>query len=492
VQTITFTGMKKQPIICFLLTLIFYTANAQNEWDLRKCIEYALVNNISVKQADLQVRFSELVLRQNKSSQIPSLNLGINSGYSFGRSENPTTGTLQNANFFNATAGLQSGVSLFNWFALKNTIAANRLTIEADKAQVKKVQDDIALNVAVAYLQVLLAGEQANVTAVQVKQTQSQLESTRKQVAAGKLPELNAAELEAQLARDSSSLVTAQASIQQYTLQLKALLNLDAGAPFKVATPPVESIPLERLAELQPEAVYAQAIANLPQQKANEFRTQSAIKAVQAARGNMYPALSAYGSLNDRYAYFKKQPFYEQVITGYKETPNRIVLDNGNFYPVQAPITVSGPTIAGYAKAGSLSEQFSANFGQSFGVSLQVPLFNGRVQRTAWERSKLNVRQYQLQDEADRQTLKQNIYQAYSDATAALQKYNAYSKSVEAATKAANFAQRRYDLNLLSTYELINSQNNLLRTRIEMLLAQYDFVFKMKLLEFYKGQGLKL
>jgi outer membrane protein len=482
--------MKKQPIICFLLTLIFFTAKAQDQWDLRKCVAYALANNISVKQADLQVRFSELVLRQNKASQIPSLNLGLNSGYSFGRSENPATGTLEDANFFNATTGLQSGVSLFNWFALKNTIAANRHTIEADKAQVKKVQDDIALNVAVAYLQVLLAEEQANVTAVQVKQTLSQLESTRKQVAAGKLPELNAAELEAQLARDSSTLVTAQAAIQQNVLQLKALLNLDAGAPFKVATPPVETIPLESLAELQPEAVYSLAITNLPQQKVNELRIQSATKSVQAARGNMYPSLSAFGSLNTRYVYFKR-PYYQQIITGYETTGFRVVGDNGTFYSVQSPVIAQGAK-AGYIKASSLSEQLNSNFGQNIGLSLQVSLFNNRTQRTAWERSKLNVRQYQLQDEADRRTLKQNIYKAYTDATAALQKFNAYSKSVEAAAKAANFAQRRYDLNLLSTYELINSQNNLLRTRIEMLLAQYDYVFKMKLLEFYKGQGLKL
>lgn len=482
--------MKKQPIICFLLTLLFLTANAQDEWDLRKCVEYALANNISVKQADLQVRFSELVLRQSKASQIPSLNMGINSGYSFGRSENPTTGTLEDANFFNVTSSLQSGVSLFNWFALKNTIAANRLTIEADQAQVKKVQDDIALNVAVAYLQVLLAEEQANVTAVQVKQTIAQLESTRKQVAAGKLPELNAAELEAQLARDSSTLVTAQTSIQQYTLQLKALLNLDAGAPFKVATPPVETIPVESLAELQPESVYTLAITNLPQQKANELRLQSAMKSVQAARGNMYPTLSAYGSLNNRYVYFK-QPTYARVVTGYETTPFRVVGDNGTFYSVQTPVTIQGAK-TGYVKANSLGDQLKSNFGQNIGLSLQLPLFNNRNQRTAWERSKLNVRQYQLQDEADRRTLKQNIYKAYTDATAALQKYNAYSKSVEATSKAANFAQRRYDLNLLSTYELINSQNNLLRTRIEMLLAQYDYVFKMKLLEFYKGQGLKL
>jgi outer membrane protein len=482
--------MKKQLVFCFLFTLFFITAYAQEEWDLRKCVEYALVNNISVKQADLQVRFSELAHKQSKASQLPSLNIGLNSGYSFGRSENPATGTLEDANFFNATGGLQSGVTLFNWFSVKNNIAANRLTIEADKAQMKKVQDDIALNVAVAYLQVLLAREQANVTAVQVKQAQSQLESTRKQVAAGNLPELNAAEMEAQLARDSSALVTAQASEQQYLLQLKALLNLDAGAPFKVSTPPVESIPLESLASLQPEAVYALAVANLPQQKANELRIQSAIKSMQAARGSMYPALSAFGSLNTRYVFFKR-PFYQQVLSGYETTPLRAVGDNSTFYVIQSPVYTQGQK-AGYIKANSLGEQLNSNFGQNIGIGLQVPLFNNRSARTAWERSKLDVKQLQLNDEGDRQTLKQDIYRAYTDATAALQKYNAYRKSAEAATKAAGFAQRRYDLNLLSTYELLNSQNNLLRTRIEMLQAQYDYVFKMKLLEFYKGQGLKL
>ena len=133
-----------------------------------------------------------------------------------------------------------------------------------------------------------------------------------------------------------------------------------------------------------------------------------------------------------------------------------------------------------------------ANFGQGIGIGVQVPIFNGRNARTAWDRAKLTVQQYELQSDNDKQVLKQDIYQAYNDAVAAMQKYNASRKSVETAEKAYNFAQRRYDLNLLTTFDLINSQNNHLRARTEMLSAQFNYVFRMKLLEFYKAQGLKL
>jgi len=463
---------------------------AQEKWDLRKCVEYALQNNISVKQADLQTRFSQLTYNQSKSSRLPSLNLGTNSGLSFGRRENPTTGVLEDQNFFSTNFSLQTGVTLFNWFSLKNTIEANRLSTEADKAQVTKVQNDIALNVAVAYLQVLLAREQGNIASVQVGQTQSQLELTRKQIKAGNLPELNAAELEAQLARDSSSLITAQASAQQFLLQLKALLNMDAGAPFDIETPPINSIPVESIGNLQPETVYQSAVKNLPQQKVNDLRIQSAIKNSAAAKGGLYPTISGFGGLGSNYIYFR-QPNFAPVITGFDTVRTLRVNTGSGFFVVEGAKVGQGQRI-GDITPPSFANQFSSNFGQNIGIGLQVPIFNGRTARSNWERSKLQVRQLELQKESDQLTLKQDIYKAYTDATAALQKFNANRKTVEAAEKAFNFAQKRYGLNLLSTYDLLNSQNNLARARIELLYAQYDYVFKIKLLEFYKGEGLKL
>src|SRR5687767_14672371 len=278
------------PLLGFLLLHMVSNGQPAEKWDIMRCVEYALQNNISVKQTDLLSRFSALTYQQNKAGQLPTLNFNGSIGYRLGRSENPTTGVLEDNNFLNSGMQLQSQVTLFNWFAIKNTIEASRLTWESEKEQTKMIQNDIALNVAVAYLQVLL-------------------DNTRKRVDAGVLPELNAAELESQLARDSSNLITAESTVQQLLLQLKALLNLDAALPFDIVVPAVGIIPVEPLAELQPDAVYASAIANLPQQKINDLRLQSAHKTVAAAKAAMYPTISAFGSLGTNYVNIKIPEF---------------------------------------------------------------------------------------------------------------------------------------------------------------------------------------
>ncbi len=474
----------RPPIFCFVCLWLFsYSVAGQDKWDLQQCVTYAVTHNLSVKDADLQARFSQLQLRQDKLSKIPTFSLQGNVGYQLGRSENPTTGVLQDNNFFNTGLQVSSNVTLFNWFALKHTVASSKLAYEADQAQVRKVQDDIALNVAVAYLQALLAKEQVSVNAIQVQQTESQLDLTRKQVRAGVLPELNELQLEAQLANDSSLLVTAEATVRQYLLQLKALLNLDAAAPFDIAAPPIETIPVENLADLQPDYVYSMGVANLTQQKVARLRLQSSQYGVKAARSNMMPRFSGYAGAFTNYVNIK-QP---ELAAGPKAPTGATVVVDGTEYNILAPtFNVIRQTTTPFFT------QWWNNFGQNIGIGLTVPIFNGGVQRTAWERSKLNMKQWELRIEQDNQKLKQDIYNAYNDAVAALQKFTANRKSVEAAEKAYNFAQRRYTVNLLSTYELINTQNNLLVARTQMLAAQFDYVFKMKLLEFYKGQGLKL
>jgi outer membrane protein len=475
--------MFKRSIHIIAAFILPVTAMAQEKWDLRKCVEYAIANNISVKQTDLQTRFSELSYKQSKQAQLPSLNLQASSGYRFGRSENPTTGVLEDNNFLNAGFSLQSGVTIFNWFSQKNTIEAERLTHEADKAQVKKVQDDIALVVAVAYLQVLLTREQANIAKIQIQTTSEQLNNTRKRVDAGTLPELNAAELEAQLSRDSSNYITAEATVKQFLLQLKAALNLDAGLPFDVETPPVDRVPLDNLADLQPEAVYALALANLPLTKVIDLRLQAARKSVEAAKGQLYPRISAFGGLGSNYVNIKIPQFQP----GAPQATAAFVTVGTTTYNVFTPSFVQVGE-----KAIPFGTQINNNFSQNIGIGFSVPIFNGGVAKAGWERSKLMVKQWELNKEQDNQKLKQDIYNAHNDAVAALQKYNADKKSVETASRSYEFAQKRYDLNLLSTFDLISSQSNLLRSKLQALYSQYDYVFKIKLLEYYKGQGIRL
>lgn len=485
--------MLKTALTTLFTVLFIIGVSAQEKWSLLKCVQYATENNISIKQQDLQARFSKLTYKQGKQSQWPSLNFSNSYSFRFGRAENPSTGILEDNNIFNINFGLQSQVGLFNWFSKRNSIESDKLTHEADKELVKKVQDDISLNVAVAYLQILLSKEQVNLAKVQVSTTLEQLSNTRKRVDAGALPEINAAELEAQLSRDSSALITAEATVQQFLLQMKALLNLDAAVAFDVETPPVDRVPLDPIAELQPEAVYALALANLPQQRVIDLRLRSAKKAVESAKGQMYPSIGAFANLGTNYVSFKDKPIFNQVITGYNtNTGIRANAGGGVYLPVEVPTTSPGNTVVGYFSPGAFGDQINNNFGQGIGIGITVPIFNGAAARTNWERTKLQVRQWELTKDQDNQTLKQNIYRAYNDAVSSLQKFNADKKAVQTSARSLEFAQKRYDQNLLSTFDLINSQNNYLTAQIQALYSQYDYVFKMKLLEFYKGQGIKL
>ncbi len=472
-------------------SLLFHSCIAQpglgktvEKWDLKKCVEYALEHNISVRQADLQIRFAELDFKQSKLSQYPNANVTSNLGYSAGRNQDPTSFSLITTGYLFNNYSLQTSFDLFNWFSKKNTIAAKDLDLKAKQAGVEKAKNDLALNVAVAYLQILLAREQVNLASSKVIQTKAQLESTRKQVDAGKLPELNAANLESLLAADSSSLISAETAAQQSLLQMKALLNLDAGLPFDIITPPVQGIPVENLSDLQPDAVYNLAVSNMPQQKVDELNLKAALKSVEVARGSMYPTISLFGSLGSA---FNNKAKEIKSVTPVNSPFGTVTVGNTPYqvYPL-TPFNVYT-----YGKI-NYTNQLNQNFRQSIGLSVSVPIMNGGTLRTAWQRSKLSVKQVELTKEQNSFTLKQDIYKAYNDAVAAVQKFSADKKTVDANQKSYDFAIKRYDLGLLSTYDLITTQTTLQQAKSQLLYSQYDYVFKMKLLEFYKGQGLKL
>lgn len=475
---------------CIQLVLCLFTITtcfAQEKWDLQKCVDYALKNNISVRQADVQARITALTYEQSRLSQFPTANIQNSGSYGFGRNINQATNQFTTEKVLFTNHSLNINLDLFNWFSKKNTTIANKLTAQAYIAGAEKARNDVALNVANAYLQILLNAEQINISDVQVKQSNEQLNIVKKQVAAGALPELNQAELEGQLASDSSTLITANANYTLSVLQLKAILNVPADQPFAVAIPPVDQIPVETLAELDPAVVYAMAQVNMPQQRINDLNLQAAIKNVAAAKGQMYPSLSLFGGLDTRYS------TQDKIIRSFKTAPGTAVIGGVKVSGVDYPVITSEPIVFDVMLAKRpFFTQLSNNFGQSIGLGLSIPIFNGGTARINWKKAQLNVTNVELQKELDAQTLKQDIYQAHTNAVAALQKFNASKKGVETSQKAYDFAKKRFDVGLLNTIDLITNQNNLFRAKINMVSAQYDYIFKMKLLEFYKGLGLKL
>jgi outer membrane protein len=478
----------------YLVTVVLTvcgTAQAQEKWSLQKCVVYGTQNNFNVRQAAIQTSQADVQVKQDKLSMLPTLNVNNNYGMSFGRRENPTTGIFEDQKFFNASLNMQSSAVIFNWYSRKNLLAADKLEALAARANVEKQKNDIALIIAGNYLQVLLTIEQAKIANVQLQQTKAQLSNTRKLVDAGSLPELNAAELEAQMARDSASYITAKGNVEQSLLNLKATINLDAGTPFEIEIPDVSNIPVEDIASLQPDAVYKLAVANLPQQQINTYRYQAGQKNMAATKAAMMPSLVAFGNLSTNYIYFRTA-IPERVATG-TFTPTGLLVNTGAGFSnvVQPDFRLTGNKL-GYATPSYFFKQFADNFGQNVGVGISVPIFNGGSAKSNYERSKLTLKSLALNKEQDNLKLKQDIYQAYNNALVALEKFNASKKSVQTAERSNNFAQKRYNVGMLGTFDLITNQNNLFRAKLEYALNQYDYVFKMKVLEFYKGQGLKL
>jgi outer membrane protein len=476
--------MKKMLLVWLLPQLLLtHMSQAQDKWDLRRCVEYAVANNISVKQSDVQARLAALTLQQSKLQQIPLLSFNGNAGYSAGRNQDPNNFSLTTQGYVFNQYSLQSSVNFFNFNSLRYNTQGSRYALDAANAYTDKLRNDIALNVANAYLTFLLDNETAKAAEVKLKQSQAQLENTRKQVSAGTLPELNAAELESQVAQDSSSYVTALSNTQTAILNVKAYMSLDAGTPFLLDTPPVEKIPLDSLADLQPETVYALALSNQPQQKSDEYYIKSATKYVAATRAAMLPTFSLFGNLGTT---FTSQTEFVESSSLITPTIGTVSV-GGTDYPV---ISLPYPN-SKVAKQPYFS-QLNQAFRQSIGIQVNVPILNGGSQRIGYAKSKENLRNYQLQQQSDNLTLKQNIYQAYNLASAARQKFEANKKTVSATGRSYDYAQKRYKVGMLNTIDLITNQNNYFNAQIDLLYSQVDYTFKMKVLEFYKGMGIKL
>ncbi|SHM31560.1 outer membrane protein [Chitinophaga jiangningensis] len=472
--------------------LLFMFANisqavAQDTWSLQRCVDYALQHNIQVRQQDIQKRMAELTLKQSKLNRIPSVNASLGGAYNEGRNPSPETNTYIQQSFtsLNGSANVQGDI--FNWFAKQNLVKANTFDLHANNFLLDKARNDLAFNVATAFLQILLNIEQVKVNEVQVKLTNSNLANTKKLVIAGSVPESNQADLEAQLATDSVNLVTAQNNVITSILQMKAYMNLDFEIPFQPEVPEnIFDLPMAHLSEMAPEMVYSAATTTYPLLKADDYKVQAAEYNYRSTRAGLYPSLGFNAGLGSSFAnnfrsldLTKVQRTIDTV--GYlANAPAQFVVKEGAHIPSNAYFMTP------------FGDQISNNFQQFIQLNLRIPIFNGWQVRANTKKAQLNVENAKLTKEQDVQKLRQDIYTAHANAVAALQKYTASSKGVDAAQKAYDFATKRFNLGLMNTIDYITTQSKLFRAQIDKVSAQYDYIFKMKLLEFYRDQKISL
>jgi outer membrane protein len=313
------------------------------------------------------------------------------------------------------------------------------------------------MNIATSFLQVMFNEELLYVAQEQVAISSEQLDRTKKLVDAGSLPEGNLFDVEAQLASNQLQVINAENALSASLLVLKQMLNLPASESFSIERPDVDS-PLEGLEGRTVGTVYDHALNNWPQIKSRETNLESARRSEKIAFATYTPTLSASASIG----------------TFYSSAFEDVEFVNGEL--------VRTPVVYG--------DQLDRNLSERIGVNLSIPIFNGLSSRTAVKQARLGRINAELQLQDQKNQLYASVQQAYNDATAAKRQFDASDKSLRATERAFQYAEQRYQVGMMNSLEFNTASNNLARVRSERLRAKYDYIFKMKVLDFYQGKPI--
>ncbi|MBV5313203.1 MAG: TolC family protein [Prolixibacteraceae bacterium] len=443
-------------IAAAFMLVVFTSAQGQSLWSLQKCIDYALQNNIQIKQQALNSEYYNNQLGQAKFNRLPNLNAGLQNNMSFGRTSGYDN-TYSNFNSNTTSGNISSNVVLWDGFTLTNSIKMAEMDLRASLEDMQKAKDDIMLNIAASYLEILFADELVLVSEDLLKITQLQLDRTGKLVEAGSLAKGSLLEIEAQYAREEVNLVNAQNRLQLAYLALYQLLEVPSTESFKIEKPVLPEIGAN-LSLLNSMDVFKNAVQLKPAVKSAEFKLESARKQLQIAKGNLYPTLSFGGNYNNRY---------------------------NNKYAYPDPPYGTGGKIP-------FESQFKNNGSYGFGVSLNIPIFNRYMAKTGVSNAQIQVENNELQLQNTKNLLRKDIEQSYTNALAAFKRYVANQKTVVSSKEAFRYTEEKFNVGMINSVEYNQSKNNLSKAQSDLLQAKYEYIFRTKILDFYNGQAIDL
>ncbi|MEZ4720605.1 MAG: TolC family protein [Flavobacteriales bacterium] len=463
----------------FLITILFLVPlaiNAQKVMTLSECIQLAWQNNLQVKQAELSLDSREAQMKNSKTNTLPNLNGFANHNYNWGQRIDPFTNQFANTRVQSNSFGLSSSLNLFNGLQNHYNIKAQQAAYESAEYDLESRKNDIALATASAYLLVLLTDELVTNAENQVRITQSQLDRVKKLVDAGSSNIGNQYDLEAQLARDNSSLTQRMNDNQLALLQLKQLLMLPADEAISLEKP--QNLDVNTSNSLEASAtVYGYAESSMPEIKRAERSISQWDNQIKMNQSGYYPSLTLSGSIG----------------TGYSGLRTEAI----NIVPTvqQIGFTSTGETVFTNSYDADLqkvafAKQLNDNFNQFVGLSLNVPIFNRGNVSTSVKQAKINQSIAELQLEQEKQDLRQRIESARADAVAAKALYQSNESTVASAQKSFDFANIRFEAGALNVTDFNNAKNNLQIAQTELARSKYDLAFKTKVLDFYMGKPL--
>ena len=477
--------LKKMTSILFLSFLICSGAFAQDTWSLEKCVRYALENNINIKVAELSVKNNQLIEKGNKLSRLPSLNGSVSGSYQFGRTIDPVTNQFNSLSIGANRISLNANVNVYNGNQIRNSIKKAGYDIQAAMADLAQTKNDISLTIAQAYLNVLFAEEQLDAAQKRKGLSESQLEQVDKLIRAGARPQNDRLEILSTIAINDQAIIAQENAVEIGLLNLKNLLQLDPTMDIKLEKPSTVTVPAEDNPDgLVFNDLYKMSLNNQPFIKADENRIKSAALDKEIAKAGLLPQLTAFAGLSTNYSTRgqKADGFGEGVIPRrffFPDDPNTIV-------PVGELIDFPIFVDANYG------EQLNENFGQNIGLSLNIPIYNNHQSRIGMDRAELSMINAQYTNELNKQNLKTDVQTALANARAAKRTLAASNRTVEATSAAYQNSEKQFELGTINTFEFATIKNNFDQAEVDLIIAKYDYLFKLKVLDFYQGKKLSL
>jgi outer membrane protein len=435
-------------LLMIALTLLQAPADSlpdlSHPWDLRQCISWAMDHNLTVAQQELSLENRKIDENTARMSWLPGVNASASQNWSFGRGIGGNN-TYESGNSSSTGFSLGANMTLFDGLATPNRIQLAKLNLEAATADLEKARDDIRVQVAKAYVQILynyeicdVAREQLAIDSLQVVRLQGLFDS-------GKASAAEVSQQKASLAQSRVTLVQAQNNVRNSLLDLAQLLEFPYWEGFEIARP---SVRLENLYIGLPDDIYADAVAVRPAIRAEQIRLDATEKNIAIAKSGYLPSLSLSGGAGTNYyTSFGTQGFWDQL---------------------------------------------NNNFSQYVGLSLSIPIFNRFSTRNQVRSARLNQQNQALQLQRAKQNLYKEIQQAWNAAVASEAKYQASLEASAAAEDAFTLTQAKYENGKATITEFNEARNRLVKARSDSVQATYEYLFQTRLVEFYRGGALTL
>ncbi|MDW8852362.1 TolC family protein [Flavobacterium sp. MMLR14_040] len=442
-------------IVALLFGLGLSAQTQPKQWTLEECVRYALDNNITIKLSELDVKSADIDKKGALGSYLPSVSGSASHSWNIGLNQDVTTGILRNQTTQYSSIGLNAGVDIYKGLQNQNNYRRAKLAIVASKYQLLKMQEDISLNVANAFLEILFNKENLKVKKEQLAIDEKRFARSEEMVNAGTIPRGDLFDLKATVATDQQAIIVAENSLLISKLSLAQLLQLKEFADFDVIDDTNAKDENNIMAQ-SPVDIYNKAKEIRTELKLAQTNLEIAEKNVAIAKGAYQPTLRGFYGFNTRASYSDQTKF-----------------DENNIPYVVGPDPVF--------------QQFSDNKGHNFGFQLDIPIFNGFSIKNNVERNKVTLEKSKIDLEQKSLDLQRNVYTAFTDAKGALNAYESSTVTLEARQQAYNYAKEKYDVGLMNSFDFTQAQTLLTNAQSDVIRTKYDYMFKIKILEFYFG-----